>query len=144
MLFDHADHEPHKISRRHLYQCTRNRELVSLTTERTDGSATRDREVVPCKRFRCKGSSPVIPMSYTLRVRVAHEACGACSLGAAGLEQAQAVRLRASWNHFHLLHRHARASRRGAWQQARGRSQRLRVAASSVGRRLHSGLWWDP
>ena len=45
MLFDHVAHEPHKISRRHLYQYTRNRELVSLTTEQTDGSATRDREV---------------------------------------------------------------------------------------------------
>ena len=47
MLFDHVDHEPLKISRRHLYLYTRNRELVSLTTEQTDGSATRDREVVP-------------------------------------------------------------------------------------------------
>ena len=59
MLFDHVDHEPLKISRRHLYQYTRNRELVSLTTERTDGSATRDREVVPGKKFRCWGATPV-------------------------------------------------------------------------------------
>ena len=52
MLFDHADHEPQKISRRQAYLTTRNRELVSLTTERTDGSATRDREVSSSKRFR--------------------------------------------------------------------------------------------
>ena len=58
MLFDHVDHEPHKNSRRHLYQYTRNRELVSLTTERTDGSATRDREVFRGKRFRCWGATP--------------------------------------------------------------------------------------
>ena len=38
--------EPHKISRNQTHSATRNRELVSLTTEQTDGSATRDREVV--------------------------------------------------------------------------------------------------
>ena len=58
MLFDLADHEPQKISRRHLYQYTRNRELVSLTTERTDGSATRDREVGPRKSLTLQRARP--------------------------------------------------------------------------------------
>ena len=60
MLFDHVAHEPQKISRRQAYLTERNRELYSLTMERTDGSATRDREVVPGIWFRFKGSSPVL------------------------------------------------------------------------------------
>ena len=68
MLFDHVDHEPLKISRRHLYQYTRNRELVSLTTERTDGSATRDREVRggPLKKVSLLGGHPCIILSLEL------------------------------------------------------------------------------
>ena len=67
MLFDHVDHEPHKISRNQTHSATRNRELVSLTTEQTDGSATRDREVASGKRFRCKEPDPVRVEPWSLR-----------------------------------------------------------------------------
>ena len=59
MLFDHADHEPQKISRRQAYLTERNRELVSLATEQTDGSTTRDREVFRRKNLRCWRPNPV-------------------------------------------------------------------------------------
>ena len=70
MLFDHVDHEPHKISRNQTHSATRNRELVSLTTEQTDGSATRDREVASGNRFRCWGPTPVSTLYRPIIVRI--------------------------------------------------------------------------
>ena len=59
MLLNHADHEPHKISKIQIVCDTRRRASYMATAEQTDGSATRDREVVLAETDRCESQNPV-------------------------------------------------------------------------------------